>query len=75
MLQAKQAGQSFAVPETAEPDNVVDIMDALKRSLQAGVDRRPRAPSKKAADTRAADAVEPARKSTARKTAARKAAR
>jgi len=26
MLQAKQAGQSFAVPETAEPDNVVDII-------------------------------------------------
>ena len=36
MLQAKQAGQSFAVPETAEPGNVVDIMEALKRSLQAG---------------------------------------
>ena len=45
------------MPETAEPDNVVDIMDALKRSLQdAGADRRPRAASKKAADTR-----EPAR--------------
>src|SRR5882724_3635429 len=64
MLQAKQAGQSFAVPEAAEPDNVVDIMDALKRSLQAGADRRPRAPSKKAADTRAAGEAEPARKGT-----------
>ena len=52
MLQAKQAGRSFAVAETAEPDNVVDIMDALKRSLQAGADRRPRAPSKKAAPRR-----------------------
>ena len=50
MLQAKQAGQSFAVPETAEPGNVVDIMEALKRSLQAGADRRPRAPSKKPAE-------------------------
>src|SRR5258705_229290 len=75
MLQAKQAGQSFAVPETAEPDNVVDIMDALKRSLQAGADRRPRAPSKKAADTRTADAGQPARKTTAPKTPARKGAR
>jgi DNA end-binding protein Ku len=75
MLQAKQAGRSFAVPEAAEPDNVVDIMDALKRSLQAGVDRRPRAPSKKAADTRAAGEAEPARKPAARKTASRKAAR
>ena len=52
MLQAKQAGQSFAVPETAEPGNVVDIMEALKRSLQAGADRRPRAPSKKPAEAR-----------------------
>ncbi len=72
MLQAKQAGQSFAVPETAEPDNVVDIMDALKRSLQMGADRRPRAPSKKAADTREAEATEAARKPAARKTAGRK---
>ena len=71
MLQAKQAGQSFAVPETAEPGNVVDIMEALKRSLQAGADRRPRAPSKKPAEAEA----EPARKPAARKTAARKAAR
>src|SRR5258707_349757 len=47
MLQAKQAGQSFAVPETAEPDNVVDIMDALKRSLQAGGAPPPRPPGKK----------------------------
>ena len=75
MLQAKQAGQSFAVPETAEPDNVVDIMDALKRSLQMGADRRPRAPSRKAADTRAEPAAEAARKPAVRKTASRKAAR
>ena len=76
MLEAKQAGRSFAVAETAEPDNVVDIMDALKRSLQMGADRRPRAPSKKAADTREAPAAETtARKPAARKTAARKAAR
>src|SRR5260370_42383949 len=68
MLQAKQAGQSFAVPETAEPGNVVDIMEALKRSLQAGADRRPRAPSKKAADTRVAQAAEPGPQATDRQT-------
>jgi DNA end-binding protein Ku len=76
MLQAKQAGQSFAVPEAPEPGNVVDIMEALKRSLQASsTDRRPRAPSKTAADTREAGATEPVRKTTARKAGARKAAR
>ena len=51
MLRAKQSGQVFTAPQTAEPGNVVNIMDALRRSLQAsGGDaaaRRPRAPSKK----------------------------
>ncbi len=73
MLRAKQAGQAFAVPETEAPANVVNIMDALKRSLQAeGAEaatiRRPRAPSKKAAEAPAA-AAEPARKPKARKAA------
>src|SRR4051812_20408296 len=79
MLRAKQAGQSFTVPETAAPANVVNIMDALKRSLEAagadsGTVRRPRAPSKKAAEAPAAKA-EPARKPAPRKATARKAAR
>jgi DNA end-binding protein Ku len=73
MLRAKQAGQTFTVPETAAPANVVNIMDALKRSLEAaGADsgnaRRPRAPSKKVAEAPAAKA-EPARKPKARKAA------
>jgi DNA end-binding protein Ku len=72
MLRAKQAGEAFAPPEAAEPANVVDIMDALRRSLAAGsgeVSRRPPAPSKKPAEAPAkAD-------QTARKTKARKAAR
>jgi DNA end-binding protein Ku len=72
MLRAKQAGQTFTVPEAAAPANVVNIMDALKRSLEAaGADsgsvRRPRAPSKKA-EAPAAKA-EPARKPKARKAA------
>ena len=54
MLRAKQAGQTFAVPETPAPSKVVNIMDALKRSLEAegggsAEVRRPRAPSKKPA--------------------------
>jgi DNA end-binding protein Ku len=72
MLRAKQAGQVFSAPQAAEPGNVVNIMDALRRSLQAtggseATARRPPAASKKAA-------VE-TRKPTARKPAARKAAR
>jgi DNA end-binding protein Ku len=76
MLKAKQEGQTFTVPETPEPSNVVDIMDALKKSLQmaeAGKLRRPTAPSKKAAANEDAPAAV-ARKTAARKTAARKAA-
>lgn len=73
MLRAKQAGQAFAVPEAEAPANVVNIMDALKRSLEAegaeaGTIRRPRAPSKKPAEAPAA-AAEPARKPKARKAA------
>jgi DNA end-binding protein Ku len=79
MLQAKQAGKIFTVPEAAAPANVVDIMEALKRSLQAsGGDgaRRPRAPSKKPAEAPASAAArKPAAQSTGRKTAARRAAR
>ncbi|HEX9326213.1 MAG TPA: Ku protein, partial [Reyranella sp.] len=72
MLRAKQAGQVFAVPEQTAPANVVNIMDALKKSLEAaGSDsaagRRPRAPSKKAVEAPAA--AEPARKPKARKAA------
>ena len=67
LLRAKQAGQVFAVAETPAPDNVVNIMDALKRSLEAeGGDaaavRRPRAPSKTpaAAETKPPAAAKPA---------------
>ncbi len=72
MLKAKETGQTFAVPEAAGPSVVVNIMDALKRSLEAeggsAADvRRPRAPSKKPAA-----AKEPARQET-RKPKARKA--
>src|SRR5690348_2165141 len=32
LLKAKQAGQTFTVPEPSQPANVVNIMDALKKS-------------------------------------------
>jgi DNA end-binding protein Ku len=73
MLRAKQAGEVFAVAEVAAPSKVVNIMDALKRSLAAeGVGeadvRRPRAPSKKpAAAPAAAPAAEETRKPKARR--------
>jgi len=77
LLKAKQAGQVFTMPEQAAPANVVNIMDALKKSLEAaggdGALRRPRAPSKKAADAPAEK--ETARKPVAKKPVARKAAR
>jgi DNA end-binding protein Ku len=73
MLRAKQSGQVFTTPEAAEPGNVVNIMDALRKSLQAsGGDasaRRPRAASKKAAEAPPAKAKPPARKVSARKAA------
>jgi DNA end-binding protein Ku len=76
MLRAKQQGQTFTMAEPAAPANVVNIMDALKKSLEAaggeGAVRRPRAPSKTA---EAPAAKEAARKPVAKKPAARKAAR
>lgn len=66
LLKAKQAGEAFALPESPAPTNVVNIMDALKKSLEAegggaAPARRPRAPSKKP------EPVEEKRKPKARK--------
>jgi DNA end-binding protein Ku len=79
MLRAKQAGETFTVPEPSQPANVVNIMDALKKSLEVaggeGAVRRPRAPSKKPEAPAAKEAArKPAAKEAARKPAARKAA-
>ena len=77
MLRAKQQGETFTMAEPSQPANVVNIMDALKKSLEAaggeGAVRRPRAPSKQTAEAPAAKAA--ARKPVAKKPAARKAAR
>jgi DNA end-binding protein Ku len=72
LVKAKQAGQVIAAPEVGEPSKVVNIMDALKRSLEAeGIGaadvRRPRAPSRKPAAAKAPAAAEEVRKPRARK--------
>ena len=66
MLRAKQAGQSFAVPETPAPSKVVNIMDALKRSLEAEGGGAPSAGRARRARSRQA------RRSAGREEAARK---
>ena len=48
MLRAKQQGQTFSVPEPSQPANVVNIMDALKKSLRGRGRRRCRAPAARA---------------------------
>jgi DNA end-binding protein Ku len=77
MLRAKQAGQSFAVQEAPAPSKVVNIMDALKRSLEAeggsSADvRRPRAPSRKPAEEKKPAAAEKKAPAEIRKPKARK---
>ncbi|HEY1385595.1 MAG TPA: Ku protein [Dongiaceae bacterium] len=74
LLRAKQQGQSFEVPETPAPSKVVNIMDALKRSLEAeggsaAEVRRPKAPSKKPAapEKKPAATTKETRKPKARK--------
>ena len=73
LIKAKQAGEAFVQPETPAPSKVVNIMEALKRSLEAegggaaAPARRPRAPSKKPEEVPAPAAVEEKRKPKARK--------
>ena len=59
MLEAKLKGEGHGAEETAEPDrsNVIDLMSALKASLQRGAEAD--APTS-AADTQEKPAVQPA---------------
>ena len=71
MLKAKQSGETFTVTETPTPSKVVNIMDALKRSLEAegaggAVARRPKAVSKKPAAAEKAPAAKPKARKAAR---------
>ena len=48
LLQSKQAGQPVEQPERREPARVINLMDALRRSVEASsVDPKPAAPSVK----------------------------
>jgi DNA end-binding protein Ku len=70
MIDAKIAGQEFTAPEEEAPANVVNLMDALRKSLDS-VSRGKKKPAK----AEAAD-VEPARRqSTARAASRKRAAR
>jgi DNA end-binding protein Ku len=46
LLEAKLEGREIAVPEPAEETPVIDLMEALKRSVAEAADRKP---AKKAA--------------------------
>ena len=56
MLRAKQSGQVFTTPEAAEPGNVVNIMDALRKSVTSGAKAtETEAPAKRAPKKAAAE--------------------
>jgi DNA end-binding protein Ku len=42
LINAKRSGQTIAAKPRPRGENVVDLMDALKKSLAAGADRRAR---------------------------------
>src|SRR5438874_10446361 len=65
MLEAKLSGQEIAKPEPVPETPVVDLMEALKRSVQEAKGRKPAADSKKktAAKSGSASRRTPARKS------------
>jgi DNA end-binding protein Ku len=51
LLKSKQAGKPVVVPEVPRPSNVVNLMDALRKSIQSERDvARKKAPSKTSAD-------------------------
>ena len=54
LLKKKQSGQKIAAPREREPSKVINLMDALRRSVETergGVDRRK--PASRAGDHRA----------------------
>jgi DNA end-binding protein Ku len=53
LIKAKQAGRAPKGPEPPKPSNVINLMDALRRSVAAGGEKRgPRAKAKRAAGAR-----------------------
>ncbi len=54
MLEAKLAGEEIAVPEPAEPAQVIDLMEALKASVAQAKTEPDEKPAKKPARKKAA---------------------
>lgn len=67
MLEAKLAGEEIARPEPVPEAPVVDLMEALKRSVAEAKQRKPAAPQAKSRTSKSSSA--PRRRATARKTA------
>jgi DNA end-binding protein Ku len=65
MLEAKLDGQEISKPEPVPETPVVDLMEALKRSVEEAKDRKPAkaAPKKRAAPKSGSTRRQPARKS------------
>lgn len=84
LIRAKRAGQPFEAPKTSRPSNVINLMDALRRSVEAETgkaagddDEKPARsrPSARRPAKRAAPAKTPPRKSGAKAGASKSAAR
>src|SRR5206468_4278196 len=69
LVEKKVAGEEIEFIEAPEPTKVVDLMEALKASVEAA--KKPAAPAKRATAKRAS-AKSPAKKSQARKSTARR---
>ncbi len=80
IVEKKAAGQPIEAPTEEAPARVVDLMEALKASVQAAKDKTPaasggskRSGSKKSSAKKKATAKAPAKKSTAKRAPAKKA--
>jgi DNA end-binding protein Ku len=60
MLKAKQAGQQIEQPKAAQPMKVLDIMEALRRSLEADKPKEPARKSSSSRSKKTADGGKPA---------------
>ena len=75
VIEAKVEGREIVEPEEAQPTagNVVDLMSALRASVDAAKKSRGETPAKKAATAKKAPAKSAAKKAPAKKAAAKKA--
>jgi DNA end-binding protein Ku len=54
MVKAKAEGQTVEAPKVASPGKVIDLMEALKRSVEMAQDRRKTAPGRRGQERKAA---------------------